>query len=107
MNTNLACGLELPGTLVDKIYFGTANCPEGTNVGALSVTTAAVRNGGGTVDTDNNLADFAIVTGATEQLDHSTSRRPAPRSPPRPSPSARSRPSSASRGNGEGCLTAV
>lgn len=64
VNTNLACGLELPGTLVDKISFGTANCPEGTNVGALSVTTAAVRNGGGTVDTDNNLADFAIVTGA-------------------------------------------
>lgn len=61
VNTNLACGSELPGTLVDKVSFGSGNCPETTNVGALSNTQGAVRNGGGIADTDNNLADFTIV----------------------------------------------
>lgn len=63
VNTNLACGSELPGTLVDKVSFGTANCPEGTNVAALSVSTGAERNGGGAIDTDSNIADFTVVTG--------------------------------------------
>lgn len=62
VNTNLACGLELPGTLVDKLSFNTGNCPEGTNIGALSTTTGAVRNTGGIDDTDNNLNDFTVVT---------------------------------------------
>ena len=65
VNTNLACGAELPGTLVDKVSFGTANCPEGTNVGALTNVKAAVRNGGGMTDTDNNSADFTVVLNAT------------------------------------------
>jgi len=62
VNTNLACGSELPGTLVDKVAYGTANCSEVTAVGVLSTTTGAVRNTGGIDDTDNNLNDFTVVT---------------------------------------------
>ena len=62
VNTNLACGSEVAGTLIDKVAFGTANCAEGTAVAALSITTGAVRNGGGTVDSDNNVADFTVTT---------------------------------------------
>ncbi len=65
VNTNLACGSELPGTLVDKVSYGTtANCAEGANTGALSTVLAAFRNQGGYMDTDNNLADFTIATPA-------------------------------------------
>lgn len=62
LNANLACGSEIAGTLVDKVSYGTANCAEGTAVAALTNTTGAARNGGGMADTDNNQADFAIVT---------------------------------------------
>ena len=62
VNTNLACGSELAGTLVDKVAFGTANCAEGTAVAALSTTTGAVRNNGGMTDTDSNSADFTVTT---------------------------------------------
>lgn len=62
-NANLACGAELPGTLVDKVGYGTgaAICPETTAMSGLSSTQGGVRNGGGTVDSDNNLNDFAVV----------------------------------------------
>ena len=62
VNTNLACGSELVGTLVDKLAYGTANCAEGTAVAALTTTTGAVRNNGGLVDTDANSLDFTIAT---------------------------------------------
>jgi hypothetical protein len=62
LNNNLACGAELPGTLVDKVSYGTGNCPETTNVGTLANTTGAVRNGAGNTDTDNNFGDFTITT---------------------------------------------
>jgi hypothetical protein len=61
VNTNLACGTELPGTLVDKVGYGTSNCPETTNVGLLSNVQGAVRNAAGATDTDNNVNDFTIV----------------------------------------------
>ena len=64
VNTNLACGLELAGTLVDKVAFGTANCAEGTAAGVLTVSSAAVRTFGGAKDTDDNLVDFAVVENA-------------------------------------------
>lgn len=64
-NANLACGAELPGTLVDKVAYGTSNCAEGTAVATLSISSGAVRNGDGTVDTDNNVADFTVVTNPT------------------------------------------
>jgi hypothetical protein len=62
VNTNLACGSEVAGTLVDKISFGTGNCPETTATAALSTTTGAVRNNGGIDDTDNNVNDFTVTT---------------------------------------------
>ncbi len=62
LNANTACGSELAGTLVDKVAYGTGSCAEGTAVATLSVTTGAVRNGGGTVDANNNSTDFAVVT---------------------------------------------
>ena len=61
VNTNLACGFELAGTLVDKVAYGTGSCAEGVAVPILSVTTGAVRNGAGTVDTDSNVADFTVT----------------------------------------------
>ena len=60
-NANLACGSELPGTLVDKVAYGTSNCSEVTAVGLLSSTQGAVRNAAGATDTDNNVNDFTIV----------------------------------------------
>jgi uncharacterized protein len=62
VNTNLACGLELAGTLQDKVAFGTANCSEVTAVGVMSATSGAVRNLGGMTDTDSNVADFTVTT---------------------------------------------
>jgi hypothetical protein len=62
VNTNLACGSELPGTLQDKLGYGpTSNCPEGTAIAVLSTTTGAVRNTGGAADTDDNSVDFTIT----------------------------------------------
>lgn len=58
-NANVACGAEA-GPIVDKVSYGTGNCPEGTNVPALSAFTAAVRGNGGLNDTDNNLNDFTV-----------------------------------------------
>jgi hypothetical protein len=60
--TNAACGSEPAGTLVDKVSYGTANCAEGTAVGVLANTNAAVRNNGGMTDTDSNVADFTVTT---------------------------------------------
>jgi hypothetical protein len=58
LQANVACGAEAAGSLVDKVAYGTANCAEGTAVATLTNTTAAVRQGGGTVDSDDNSADF-------------------------------------------------
>lgn len=76
VNTNLACGSEIKGSLVDKVAYGTANCAEGTAVGALTSASGAVRNNDGLADTDVNLDDFAITT------------PPIPRNSASPSPAA-------------------
>ena len=63
VNTNLACGAELPGTLVDKVNWGaTANCPEVAPItsGTLGINAGAARNNGGGTDTDNNNNDFTV-----------------------------------------------
>lgn len=65
INSNLACGSEIAGTLVDKVAYGTANCAEGTATAGLTNTQGAVRNNNGLDDTDNNSADFTIVTNPT------------------------------------------
>lgn len=54
-----------PAGLVDFAGFGSANCFEGAGpTGALSNTTAALRNGAGCTDTNNNSADFTVGTPA-------------------------------------------
>lgn len=63
VNANLACGSEIPGTLVDKVSWGTANCAEGTATAATAIDKGIDRNGGGVIDTDNNSADFTVVVG--------------------------------------------
>ncbi|HEY2867000.1 MAG TPA: DNA/RNA non-specific endonuclease [Pyrinomonadaceae bacterium] len=51
--------------IVDMLGYGsTASCSEGTRTSDLSPTTAAIRNGGGCTDTDNNQLDFSIATPA-------------------------------------------
>ena len=57
-NVNVACGSETG--LVDKVGYGTSNCPETANVASLSSLTAAIRKVGGMTDTDNNGSDFTV-----------------------------------------------
>lgn len=47
-------------SLVDLVGYGSANCSETSPTPSLSNTTAALRNGGGSVDTNDNAADFAV-----------------------------------------------
>ncbi len=62
LNAAVACGSEIPGTLVDKVAWGTGICPEGTAVtGTITTATGFDRLGMGATDTDNNSADFVIV----------------------------------------------
>lgn len=62
LNANLACGSELPGTLVDKVSWGTANCAEGVATPPTSISLGIDRNNGGQTDTDDNSLDFTVVT---------------------------------------------
>ena len=48
------------GEVRDLVGYGAANQFETAPTPTLSNTTAALRNGGGTVDTDNNSADFTV-----------------------------------------------
>ncbi len=50
-----------PAGVVDFVGFDGANCAEGSPTPALSNTKAAIRNGNGSIDTDNNLADFTVA----------------------------------------------
>jgi hypothetical protein len=58
-------------TWVDLVGWGTANCSETADAGALSNTSMAVRNGNGTVDTDKNSVDFTVVANAAPHNSHS------------------------------------
>lgn len=75
-NANVACGAEAAGTLVDKVSYGTGNCPEVANVGTLSSTQGAVRNSAGVQDTDNNLNDFTIVANPVPRNSSISARNP-------------------------------
>src|SRR6202012_5141553 len=48
------------GSIVDAVGFGAANFSETSPTPTLTNTTAAIRNGGGCTDTDNNSADFTV-----------------------------------------------
>ncbi|MFX9810964.1 hypothetical protein ABTP52_19505, partial [Acinetobacter baumannii] len=58
--TVLSGTCPLGGAVVDFVGYGAANCAETAPTPALGSTTAAIRNGGGSVDTGNNSADFAL-----------------------------------------------
>ncbi len=58
---NVSCGGIIPATLVDKVSYGSANCPENTGCGPLTVSQIAVRNGDGMDDTDDNSVDFTRI----------------------------------------------
>ncbi len=48
-------------SIVDLVGYGSsASCFEGARTPDLSITTAALRKGGGSIDTDNNSADFTV-----------------------------------------------
>lgn len=72
-NTSVPCGMELPGTLVDKVAYGSSNCAEGTALGSLSITSGAVRNNGGFADTNDNAADFTVTSPPVPHNSASTS----------------------------------
>src|ERR671936_359827 len=60
-NTTITTGTVCPLTAVDLVGYGSGtNCSETLPTATLSNTTAALRNGGGSVDTDNNSADFTV-----------------------------------------------
>ncbi len=53
------------GAVIDIVSYGTTATPtEGTPTASLSNTTAALRNGGGCTDTNDNSADFSVGTPA-------------------------------------------
>jgi uncharacterized protein len=59
--TPLSGACPSDATIVDFIGYGNAaSCAETTHVGDLSNTTAALRNDGGCMDTNDNSADFTI-----------------------------------------------
>lgn len=68
--TGLACGATATlcsdsqlAQIVDRLAYGSSSTqPEGTALGSLSTTTAALRAGAGCTDTDNNSADFSTGT---------------------------------------------
>jgi predicted extracellular nuclease len=58
--TTLSGTCPAGASIIDFVGFGSANCSETSPTPALSNTTAALRNGNGSIDTDNNLADFTV-----------------------------------------------
>lgn len=61
VNTTTTLSGTCPGgaSIVDFVGYGSANCYEGSGTApTLSNTTAAIRNGGGAIDTDDNSSDF-------------------------------------------------
>jgi uncharacterized protein len=61
-STPFTTGTTCPSVVLyaDFVGYGSANCSEGSATPALTNTTAALRNGAGDTDTDNNAADFTI-----------------------------------------------
>jgi hypothetical protein len=54
------CSPAALATIVDLVGWGGANFFEGSPAPATSNTTAIIRNGGGSIDTDNNASDFTV-----------------------------------------------
>jgi hypothetical protein len=69
-NANVACGAEA-GPIVDKVAYGTSNCPETAAVPALTSLSGAIRKLGGLTDTDSNVSDFTVETSFAPHNSHS------------------------------------
>lgn len=69
-------------SIVDKVGYGTGNCPEGTVVAAPSANNSILRKPGGSSgsgqDTDSNAADFQAQTPAAPHNSASPSATPPP-----------------------------
>nr|MDQ3805471.1 ExeM/NucH family extracellular endonuclease [Acidobacteriota bacterium] len=73
-STGSPCSAAALATIVDLVGYGSANFFEGSGAApTLTNSTAALRAGGGTIDTDNNAADFAAGAPAP----HGTDSAPA------------------------------
>ncbi len=70
--SNLCSGNTSGPIYVDVVGFGSANCYETAPTPILNNAAAAVRNGGGMVDTDNNSADFTVVNCSVNTIHNST-----------------------------------
>ncbi|MFT3908614.1 MAG: lamin tail domain-containing protein [Ferruginibacter sp.] len=61
--TTALSGCPTPGSVIDLVGYGSANCFEGgTATAVLTVTTAATRKNNGCTETDNNGSDFDVIT---------------------------------------------
>jgi predicted extracellular nuclease len=54
------CSPAQTALIIDLVGYGNANYFEGAAAGGLSNTTAAIRNGGGCVESDSNANDFTV-----------------------------------------------
>ena len=60
VGANACAGNTVGGIYVDVVGYGTGNCFETSAAGGTTSTSAAVRNGAGMTDTDNNTNDFTV-----------------------------------------------
>jgi uncharacterized protein len=60
-NTALSGTAPTGGSVQDIVSYGASTPTEGSPTGALSATTAALRNAGGCADTNNNSIDFTVT----------------------------------------------
>lgn len=70
-------GCPIGATVADFIGYGSANCAEGTATGALNATRSARRTNS-CVDTNNNSADFTVVTNPSAPRNSVTTPAPCP-----------------------------
>jgi hypothetical protein len=62
VGANVCAGNTTGGIYVDVVGYGTGNCFETAAAPGTTSTQGDVRNGAGVTDTDNNSADFTLVT---------------------------------------------
>ena len=81
-NSTVLSGSSPSGSsIIDFVGYGNANASEGSTTGALSNTTAAIRQSGGCTDTNNNRADFSLSSPAPRNS-HSQLNPCTPTAPP-------------------------
>ena len=71
--TALVGACPLSASIVDVVGYGSANCSETTPTAPLDAATAAIRNGNGSIDTNDNASDFTLAAPAPS---NSTGRPP-------------------------------